>query len=270
MSINEEGYLSEEMNEIEKEILHDNYKYFNIARRLNILGHSLKFKLNIHQQDAQEITAATLYVSLLESFNSIYILTSKGLIVDANILLRSLLEKTLRLKYVSMTYENAIHYHMASEKERLKLLNSIHNAKEGVFSNEVRSTITKEEIDNLKERIDLEGVKELPSNEVLARMTGLEMIYQNAYRILNSYVHTNATLINKFVNTNEKGMITDLNWFSHFNNNSSEVEQVMFSTLYLIITATETIIELFELEYGELIQSLTEELDQLVSLRMDQ
>jgi hypothetical protein len=79
-------------------------------------------------------------------------------------------------------------------------------------------------------------------------MTGLEMIYQNAYRILNSYVHTNATLINKFVKMDKDGMITDINWFSHFIDISSDVKQVLFSTFYLILAATESIFELFKLE----------------------
>jgi hypothetical protein len=119
--------------------------------------------------------------------------------------------------------------------------NSILNAKEGIFSQGIKSTIRKEERDELKKKVELEGIKELPSNEELANMTGLEMIYQNAYRILNSYVHTNATLINKFVKMDKDGMITDINWFSHFIDISSDVKQVLFSTFYLILAATESI-----------------------------
>jgi Family of unknown function (DUF5677) len=266
MGINEEGFLSKDINVIEKDILQKQYKYFDFGRRINLYCHSLKFKLDIHREDAQRITASTLYVSLLESFNAIYILISKGLIVDSNILLRGLMEKTLRLKYISISYDNTKHYHLASEKERLKLFNSILNAKEGVFSQQIKSTISKEERDELKKKIELEGIKELPSNEELANMTGLEMIYQNAYRILNSYVHTNATLINKFLKMDKDGMITDINWFSHFTDISSDVKQVMFSTLYLILTATESIIELFELETDELFKGLTKELEELTIL----
>lgn len=264
MSINEEGYLSKDIIDIERKIYNQNHNYFDLAQSINKFGHSLKFKLNIHTKDAQQITSATLFVSLLESFNSLYILISKGLVNDSYIILRSILEKTLRLKYASLSYENTINYHKAQEKQRLKMMNVVLADKDGIFNDKIKKTFSKSDRDELKRKIDLENIKDLPSNEILAKITGLTEIYGNAYRVLNSYVHTSPIIIDKFLKSNQSGEITDLEWFSFFNDISPEIKMAMFSTQYLVLSGIESIMELFGIKDDEF-EDLTKKLNYLAA-----
>lgn len=262
MTIDNEGYLSKDMVNIQMGILEKSSEYFELARKVNKHAHSLKFMLDIHSRNAQEVIAASILVSLLESFNSIYILSSQGLVSDSKIILRSLLEKTLKLKYIVLSYENASNYIRQSEINRLKLMNVILNDQQGSFSETVKKAIKKEERDLLSKQIKNEEIPSPLKIEELAQKTGMLVYYNNVYRLLNDDVHSNSSSLARFIETNEMGDITKLNWFSSFNDITSEVNIIIFTAIALLISSIESINELFKIE-DEKLGSLINEIDVL-------
>lgn len=248
MTIDNEGYLSNEIEEIQKEIVKRSREYFDLAEKVNKHAHSLKFKLDIHNQNAQEVTSAPIFVSILESFNSIYILSSKGLVSDSKIILRSMLEKTIKLKYIFLDYENAFNYLRQSELDRLKLMNVVLNDKLGTFSETVKKGFSQQDRDLLQKQIENEQIPKPSTIEYLAKKTEMLVYYNNVYRLLSDDVHTNSRSIDRYFHTNDAGNIIQLNWFSSFNENTSDINMVMFTAIALLISSIETINELFSIK----------------------
>lgn len=265
MSINYEGYLSHEIEKIQQDILNKHGEYFELALNINKLCHTIKFELNVRSKHIQEVTAATLFVSLLESFDSVYILLSRGLVADSNVLLRSMLEKTLRLKYIALDYDNSIAYYKAYELQRLKLMNVVLNDKHGIYTEEVKKSISKRDLQELKKKINDERISDLPSNEELAKLTGLEMFYGYAYRLLNDYVHSNASLVERLLEA-EEGEIKSLHWFAYFKDISDDIRTIAFSIMYLLLAGSESVLELFEIGKEEILNTQKELTNQLNSL----
>src|SRR5690625_4734034 len=146
MSINYEGFLSDEIIEVEKRIYEYNKAYFDLVELYNNFSHKLKFKIKIHRFNAQEVTVSGLFILILNSVNSIYFLTKKGLINDAKILTRTLAEKTIIMKYCSLYYKNSMQYSNQSEYNRLKLLHAIRGNNIRGFSDHLINSVDFEKI----------------------------------------------------------------------------------------------------------------------------
>ncbi len=252
MSVDQEGYLSNEINKIEEQLKGANHKYFDLAKRVNKFAHKSKYKLNIGRTNGQEITVASLFISTLESYNSVYILLSKSLLKDAKVILRSMLESTFIMKYVTLSEEKTMRYHTSYEKTRLKLMNVILNDTKETYSDLLKSSITEEERDELKKSIEENDYKDLPPIEQIADEVGLLSYYNNVYRLLNSDVHSSPVSLNRFIRTDENSEVTDLEWFSYFNHINPEIRLTLYTAITLVVLCLDLLYEFFELETDDL------------------
>lgn len=257
MSIDKEGYLSKDIHEIEARIIQNSENYFRLLKKINKHSHLLKFQLNIHKDNIQQLTAALLFISLNDSLSSIYLLTSKGLLSDSNVILRSMLEKTIKLKYICKTYENAWEYIYRSETNRLKLMNVILNNPE-VFSEEVKKGISNLMRDQLKKEIEEKGIPKEKRIEELAKQTNMEIYYHNVYRITSSDVHSDFKSIEKKMFFNEENEVVSINWMSLPDNITQDVEATLFTAISLVCHGIETINDLFEINDKTIVEFVKE------------
>jgi len=100
MSLNEKGFLSEEMSEIVKKIKRKFVAYFSLYEDINKFAQSTVFLLKVNNLDAQQIVLASIYLRCLSSYQSIYLLSERGLASEAKIILRAIFENVF--KYVAI------------------------------------------------------------------------------------------------------------------------------------------------------------------------
>lgn len=245
ISINYEGFLSDEIIEVEKRIYENNKAYFNLIERYNRFSHKLKFKINIHRHNMQEITVSGLFILILNSINSIYFLVKKGLINDAKILTRTIAEKTIKMKYCSLNYKNSIQYFYQSELRRLTLLYAIKDNRIKGFSDELINSINLEMIDEVKSNIEKNNIAKLPSTEDLAAITGLPDLYSYTFRLFSDDVHANPQILDNFFQTDKNNEITQINWYPNLNRNA-EIRIILITCVDIMDKCLNVIFELFD------------------------
>lgn len=261
MTINEKGYLSKDIYKIKREILKENSEYFKLARQTNKYVHNLKFKIKVNNQNAQEILTSTLCISLLESLSSIYILLSSGLITDSKVILRSMLEKTIKLKYIVLSYENAIEYIQQDEINRLKFMNVILNDKSNSFNKAIKENVSQQERDLLRKKIEEQDIPKPKSLEFLAEKTGMISYYNYVYRILSSNVHSDSRSIEDYLKFDEKYKITQLKWLSVFRDINEDIKTIMYTAITLMLLGIESLNNIFSIEdskFNNLVEKLKE------------
>ncbi|GEL78467.1 DUF5677 domain-containing protein [Tenuibacillus multivorans] len=251
MSFNYEGYLSEQVKQIEIEIHQKNQTFFSLYEDYNKFAHRLKFKLNIHSHNVQEIAVSGLYILTLNSFNSIYILAKKGLVNDCKSLTRALVEKLINLKFCALHYDNSIQYVNQNEFRRLKFLNIIKDNKFKGLNDEITESIDFfDEISKMKAHIAKKDIKEIPTVEELANMVGYPDLYSYVYRIFSDEIHANSKVIEKFFSLNEDEEIETLKWYPDLENIHDDVRLVLITCMDMLDRVLNIVFELFDIEDG--------------------
>ena len=125
MSIDEEGFLSEDILEY---VNKNRTKYkdtFSLVTDLNKYAQSLMFKIKAHENVFQELILAALYIRALQLFQSIIILAEKGIDSSTRILTRGLMEVMFTLVACSKDTEVAKRYILNDKYDSLKTIRRV-------------------------------------------------------------------------------------------------------------------------------------------------
>jgi hypothetical protein len=188
MDFNEKGFLGKAILEFSDAVEKSYPDFLQACYQINELAQETKFEFHTHSQDGQEVIAAFLFMRLLEGFQAVVILARLGLMIDAKIVLRGLLEVLFLLKLACEDKNFVMEYIRTSQVQRLKWMNIAHETKDPVFQS-VRAYATSVRMQALKDDIQKYGVKDL-SIEGVARRAKLHHVYNTDYRLLSAEVHT--------------------------------------------------------------------------------
>jgi hypothetical protein len=100
----DEGFLSDEINSIRKNIRSKYLSFFKLAEEINRFCIKINNSIEVHNKDIQEILSALLYLRILETFESIMILAERGLVTQVKMLLRCMIESVCLLSSVVKDY----------------------------------------------------------------------------------------------------------------------------------------------------------------------
>lgn len=184
----EKGFLGNQVTEVTEAILKKHQAFFDTCYKANELAYATLFETEINNQDLQQVLAVTLFIRLLNGFQSIVILAKLGLAFDAKVVLRGVLESLFIEKLLCENKDFALEYVKSDECSRLKWLNIARKSSAPHF-NLLREIATDEKVEKLKTEIDQQGCKEIAVEDV-ARRAGLQIEYDTAYRILCEETHT--------------------------------------------------------------------------------
>ena len=98
MDFNEKGLLGTAIDAFSKSVQLQYARFFELSYQIDELAHATKFELQVHNRDPQEYLAATLFLRLLSGFEATVILGTKGLLFEAKVVLRSVIETLFILK----------------------------------------------------------------------------------------------------------------------------------------------------------------------------
>ena len=156
MDFNEKGFLGTAIDEFSKSVQIQYAKFFQLSHQINELAHATKFELQVHNRDPQEYLAATLFLRLLNGFEATVILGAKGLLFEAKVVLRSVIETLFILKLLCKEETFALEYLGSNKVQRLKWMNIAHESQDLNFES-LRQYATPKVMEDLRKEIEQHG-----------------------------------------------------------------------------------------------------------------
>lgn len=260
-----QGFLDNNtMISFEKCCVFKNATEFNFANKLNVFIYSLMDLLDSMSKPKEFITDYLIanYVLMHKSFQAALILLKKGLSNEAKILLRSILEKLIYIKCVE---KDEIYFKIMAFfelKEQLSIVNMIQsgqikNENTDIAKIEARLEMTKNKVvSEIQQKLGQQYTERKISRKfrirTMAEIAGMAQEYRLMYKALSGHVHPSiGTWVSEFYK--DSGFEYDLNA------TDKDVSQYVQSLSDLLIRASETILNHFELDTSELKKIAQEE-----------
>ena len=208
MSIDKNGFLDDDINTwIEKHRI-ENKSLFDLCIEINQIAQTQLYKLDVHSKEVQEILLCLLFIKSLSSFQGSILLIERGMLTEARVILRTLLEILYRIGAISKNKEIAVAYVQADERNRRKFLNKFK-----LLSDSVKEAHGNPELDDLlntlNQNIDEKDIKELQT-QWFAHKAGLDDNYNTAYSLFSSSVHANVRDLEELVIADDEGNIKEI------------------------------------------------------------
>lgn len=242
MPFDEKGFLGGQITEISNNIYADKKKYFDVCYDLNQFAHRVKFEFVIHNANGQEVISASLFIKILNGFQAIYILAKFGLLIEAEILLRSILEALFLLKITCEDSNFIPEYVKTDDAQRLKFMTIAKNNPDPVLDS-LRDYATKEKMEELKNKITQENIKELQIKE-LAKRANMCKQYETTWRLLCSPVHSSPRSLQKYVTVDNKGDINSFLWGPI----TDDIDSVLLTSAEILFGATDLMVKLCKID----------------------
>lgn len=178
---------------------------FNFAQRLNVFSHQILQEVTIKRDDLKQALLAALLLRSLQGYQATLVLAERGMAVESEVTLRSLLEVTFKIVAVAKDDEAAKSYVQQNVRFRRKLaakygtLDEIQNSPEEL---ELASSIK----DEMSKRISEENIAER-TTEWFSKRAGLESLYNSAYAVLSDVVHANVGSLELFMSFDDNNQL---------------------------------------------------------------
>jgi len=188
----EEGFLSTEMVDTAQECRRQHSEWFALCESMNRFSLALASRLVCHPNNRQECLAAALFLRTISIFEGTVVLIERCMLIEAKILLRTLMETLFALRAITLHAEVADEFYGSQYITKLKALRKFMEAHLDL-AYFPRRDLTEH---GLTERIrELDGLVGSDRTEMrtrdLAEKAGLLDFYNVAYTVLSWTVHSN-------------------------------------------------------------------------------
>jgi uncharacterized protein DUF5677 len=263
MSLDDQGFLSPELEKYREGIRAKNKAFFKLIEDLNGFCQQTKYRFEIHNRDGQQIFAGCLLIKLLNDVQAAVILFEKGLISQGRSLLRIALESLIVLGKICESYEFVHAYAKIGEKDRLKLVQSIRSASTNVFD-DIKPELTDELIKRIEET--LEG-KECTSNkEQWARDINLHHLYVGGYRLFSQDVHSSPGSLDELFMKSEESEVIGFEWGP---NGDVDLRVELLEASRYLIYGMSFMNKLFELDIDEQLKNFGNQYKELDAMTLE-
>lgn len=260
MDFDEKGFLGASIDDFSKSVQVQYSKFFELSHQVNELAHLIKFELKVHNRDLQEFLAATLFLRLLNGFEAVVILGIKGLLFEAKVALRSVIETLFILKLLCEEEAFALEYLGSSKVQSLKWMNIAREIQDPNFES-LRRYATSEVMEALRKEIEQHGLRKLEV-EPIAKRAGLHHFYNTQYRLLSEQVHCLPISLDPFLVQDEDGELSSFDWGPKHD----DLCLVLFTNVQMLLTALAAITKLFEVNKKEELEKIGQLLSVLAPL----
>lgn len=260
MDFNEKGFLGTAIDEFSKSVQLQYAGFFQLSYQINELAHATKFELQVDNRDPQEYLAATLFLRLLNGFEATVILGAKGLLFEAKVVLRSVIETLFILKLLCKEEAFALEYLGSSKVQSLKWMNIAHESLDPNFES-VRQYATPKVMGALRKEIEQHELKKLEV-EPIAKRADLHHIYNAQYRLLSEQVHCLPISLDPFLVENQDGGLDSFDWGPKHEG----LDFILFTNIQMLFAALVPVTKLFSLEKKDELKKIDEALTALAPL----
>jgi hypothetical protein len=189
MSLNEHGYLGEQIATVSQDIYNDHKEVFDVCFELNVFAQKTKYSFQAEWDDNQQLFAAALFVRVLNGFQAAIILYKHGLSIEARVVARTVFEAYFFLKKVCEEEDFSDRLIDDDDAKRLKLINSMLHDKNASSTIQQKRTELEQEKQTIVER----GVSK--ANQIQVQQVAGE--WYSIYRVLSDYVHVSAWMVSQ-------------------------------------------------------------------------
>jgi hypothetical protein len=245
--IEQNGFLSEEIQQWVEKHRRDNTKWFSLCEEINKFSHKVMLATEVHENDLIELIAATLLVRAMSNFQGMLILAERGMKHESEVLLRSLLERTFAMVAIDKNKQVGIVLIFNDLFRRKRLLNTTHrNLLIGNISddNQKFDVEIDKEIGKINEEISERVVREYNIKDS-ACDAGMTEVYDTEYKLLSGSLHVNVRDMERHLKINESKNVKKILWGP----DTEGIDFILFSgaeKMLLILTA---VAHIFSLDY---------------------
>ena len=208
-----DGFLSDEMPEFEAPAAEQYAQKFELAADANRLAHKLIYSIEIHNKHLPDILLATLLTRQATSFQAFYLLLTKGLFFQSQILLRNVAENMFIVGAARKDQDFVNKFVAAEEISRKKSLEAL------VRDEQKRGNdVEQEVIDLIASLKDMIANGEITSfsTEGIAQIADLSSYYDTLYRLTSMSVHTSPRGLDSALQTDDNGVIVSITYEPKF------------------------------------------------------
>lgn len=249
-----DGFLSDELSCFERQITDRYSVQLDFAIEVNRIAQEIIGTLQIDRHDLGGVLMGTLLTRQAEAFQAFLILVTKGLLFQAQIILRSIAESMFVVGAISKeeTFAGDFIPILRDHMSRLKFaraLRSYHERKGS--SNEDLDNLIKElevmvkesEYDESEERANRRTLQPF-STEKIARIAQMEDVYDTTYRRTSLAVHTSPTSLNETFVVDENNEVEALKYEPKMD----DLEIWLFSAIEMTLCTLHQMTEHFSLD----------------------
>lgn len=181
----------------------------DFAYRLNEFGNRALFSVGVPQDDRRRLLLSTLLGRILTAFQASIIVCERGLPLEAQVLLRTVLEITFKVVAIANDEEVAqlfMDEGLINKRKKYEKLQKITSTDFQAQLDEMREGHQK-----LAARIKDEGIKALTAFD-FAKRAGLENFYHSAYSVLSDAVHATVNTLDETLNLDSQGELVGLRY----------------------------------------------------------
>lgn len=259
MSIDDQGFLSDDIMQCRDQIRQQYARYFDLIQRVNAFCQQAKFRIDGTSANAQNLMATRLIIKLLADTQGVVLLVERGLVSQARPLLRAVCETYIILRRVCQDQEFHRLFSISEELTLARWLKAILNDNSPSLK-QIREGfrhrgITLSNITRREQELKKLGAKSLGISS-LAKEAGLSGLYYSAYKLYCQDTHASTHVLDSYSISGQADDFEDILWGPVMDN----LEDVLLLIPRLMILGFSAINELVALNLGADFNSLVTEL----------
>jgi hypothetical protein len=208
MTFSDNGFLDPSVESCITQVNAAHKAIFDICFELNRFSNKLMMDLKVNPTDVTQLLMGCLYIRAVSGYQGTLILAKRGMLNEAGVVARALMETVFRMKAIERDKEIAKMYINEETLIRKKLINK-YRAISKKAKAEVQPPGMHELYESLERTIEEEEIDELKTIW-FAEKAGLIDDYHSAYSLLSHDVHVNIKSIDDYVVYDEHDNVTSL------------------------------------------------------------
>jgi len=240
-SINEKGFLSEEIQAWIDKHRGDYREWFALSESISSLGQKLMLLVKPPVDDGQKVLVTMLFSRILSHFQGIVLLTERGMVAEARSLLRGMLDATFAEIALSK-HKNLVEAFVNDDfYQRIKCLNSFMALPKKIKKkHRIGNAKLKELAEDIQKEIDKKQIKPL-TTEFLAQKAEMLGHYNTLFVLLSSSTHSRVKDLEQYLGDKDVTGLDTLRWGPDVTN----LDEILMPACDLLFIAARAVSNLF-------------------------
>ena len=259
LTIEEEGFLGIRVRDWIDGIRSKYSDFFELATDVNKVCQKVMLELDVKSRNSRGIIVASLYIRSLNTFQGLYLLAERGMMAQARILARALMEGLFTLCAISKKPELFDVLIKEDKKNRLKFLSKYRAFHGGKLPDTVDQTEIEAIEKELKANVKKESIRRRNTEE-WAEDAGLTSWYLTAYAVLSDSVHVKVRDLEDHLRIDERAEIVEFLWGP----DDRDVAQILMTGIETMHFALGCTLSFFRVQRDKEIKELRSRFEKLI------
>lgn len=226
-----DGFLSDEISGWQGDFEKRYSTKLQLSTEVNRVAHQLIFSMEITSSELKDLLLSTLLARQVSTFQAFILLARKGLIDQAEMLVRALAESMFLVGAIRKDAGFAEKWVLSDEISRKRSLVRLNDdrRRRGEPPDEAAAALIVE----LTKRIRDEDIEKI-STERIAQLAGLESYYDTVYGFFSMAVHSSTRSLDKALQTDGDGNVTSIAYGPVIDGFDMHFDFAITMTLYVL------------------------------------